>query len=174
MKPRSLIHLALAVALVPGCGGKGDAPTGGAPGAAPASTPSARKRAIVPLAERPVAAADPRDEAFRAWAALGVGVAVTGALGAACVAITGALAFVRRRPPWSAQLPLGLALGFVALTAAFWLTRPRAGLPPATPASGLVLALTGGVAATAAMTLSLVARARAPRRAPHRPEGATR
>lgn len=68
MKPRSLIHLALAVALVPGCGGKGDAPTGGAPGAAPASTPSARKRAIVPLAERPVAAADPRDEAFRAWA----------------------------------------------------------------------------------------------------------
>jgi len=109
-----------------------------------------------------------------AWAALGVGVAVTGALGAACVAITGALAFVRRRPPWSAQLPLGLALGFVALTAAFWLTRPRAGLPPATPASGLVLALTGGVAATAAMTLSLVARARAPRRAPHRPEGATR
>ncbi len=72
MKSRSLIHLALAAALVPalvsGCGGKDDAPAGGAPGAAPASASSSKKPKIVPLAERPVAAPDPRDDAFRTWA----------------------------------------------------------------------------------------------------------
>jgi hypothetical protein len=109
------------------------------------------------------------------WAALGVGVAVTGALAAACAAVTGALALAGRRAPWPPRLPLGLALGFVALTLAFSLTRPRAGLPPAAPATGLVLALAGGgVAAAAALALSFVPRPGAPRRAPHRPEGASR